>query len=194
MTQDDPASHSFGMRRAEWTATMFGPPRPCARLQGIWHVLVSQLRLPRGQSAVLIRAIEPEHGIEHMIKRRGTDKLQLLCSRSGTAVRSSCHNQIPRRRFADTRTTFAHRPCQATPDRARAPGLGSAREPRPSAAQGLKKLRFPRAETFAPHQWRQNQKSPENLHLLALWPAMVCDTAHLGCLIAPRGTLTRSCR
>lgn len=78
----DPASHSFGMRRAEWTASMFGPPGHVHvyKVYGLHWCLNFVCRVA---SAVLIRAIEPKYGIERMIERRGTNKLELLCSGPG---------------------------------------------------------------------------------------------------------------
>jgi DNA-3-methyladenine glycosylase len=78
----DPASHRVGMRRAEWTATMFGPPGH-AHVYKVYGLHWCLNFVCRVASAVLIRAIEPKHGIAHMIQRRGTDKLELLCSGPG---------------------------------------------------------------------------------------------------------------
>lgn len=71
----DRAAHSFGNRRTPRTEVMFGPPGYVYTYVMHTHCLVNIVSGEPGHpEAVLIRAVEPCLGIDHMYDRRGHDK------------------------------------------------------------------------------------------------------------------------
>ena len=97
---EDPASHSFS-GPTKRNAVMFGPPGKVYvyRSYGIHWCLNFVCREKGHGAGVLIRALEPTHGIDVMQKRRGLENLLLLCSGPGRLSQAlgitHQHNGLP---------------------------------------------------------------------------------------------------
>jgi DNA-3-methyladenine glycosylase len=82
--EDDPASHSYGGPRGR-NLVMFGRPGRLYvyRSYGV-HWCANVVCEPEGSgAAVLLRALEPTHGLGEMRARRRLDEARLLCSGPG---------------------------------------------------------------------------------------------------------------
>ncbi|HEX7293660.1 MAG TPA: DNA-3-methyladenine glycosylase [Solirubrobacterales bacterium] len=81
---DDPACHAY-VGLTERTRVLFGPPgRAYVYLSYGIHSLLNAVAEPEGEAAaVLIRALEPTHGLEQMRERRGDKPDTDLCSGPG---------------------------------------------------------------------------------------------------------------
>jgi DNA-3-methyladenine glycosylase len=80
----DPACHAFGGRTRR-NEVLFGPPgRVYVYFSYGIHNLLNAVAEPEGcAAAVLIRALEPRHGIAEMHRRRGRREIAELCSGPG---------------------------------------------------------------------------------------------------------------
>mgnify|MGYP001221128934 FL=1 len=81
--ETDRASHAFGGKRTSRTETMYLPGGHayvylCYGIHHLFNIVTHQKDIPH---AILIRAIEPMEGIEHMLKRRNKAKADFSLTR-----------------------------------------------------------------------------------------------------------------
>ena len=120
----DPAAHGFRGRTPR-NASMFGPPGHAYvyRSYGIHWCLNFVCEAEGSAAAVLIRALEPLHGIDTMRERRGLDDPRLLCAGPGRLCQALAitreHDGV-----ALDQPPFQLRPCEEPVEIAAGPRIG----------------------------------------------------------------------
>ena len=124
---EDPASHGYGGRTAR-NAAMFGPAGHAYvyRSYGIHWCLNLVCGEEGAPEAVLLRALEPAHGLEAMRARRGVDDLRFLCAGPGRLCQALGvtreHDSLPL-----DEPPFELRERKAEPEVVRGPRIGISR-------------------------------------------------------------------
>jgi DNA-3-methyladenine glycosylase len=124
---EDPASHGF-RGRTERNASMFGPPGRAYvyRSYGIHWCLNLVCEGEGVANAVLLRALEPTHGLERMRERRGLDDERLLCSGPGRLCQALAVTKAHDGERLD-RPPFELRPREEEPELVVGPRVGITR-------------------------------------------------------------------
>ncbi len=82
--EDDPGSFAYKGRKGKKKEALYRPGGSLFLYRIHGHLLLNIIFLREGKpGAILIRALEPTHGIEAMKMRRGTKDLRKLCSGPG---------------------------------------------------------------------------------------------------------------
>jgi DNA-3-methyladenine glycosylase len=124
---EDPASHGYRGRTAR-NAAMFGPAGHAYvyRSYGIHWCLNLVCEDEGSAAAVLLRAVEPTHGVDRMQERRRTENARLLCAGPGRLCEAlgvtGKHDGLPL-----DRPPFELRPRAGPVDVAVAPRIGISR-------------------------------------------------------------------
>lgn len=138
----DPAAHSYCGETAR-NAAMFGPPGHAYvyRSYGMHWCLNFVCEAEGSASAVLIRALQPTHGLDAMAARRGLEQPRQLCSGPGKLAQALgvtlAHNCLPL-----DQTPFAlYRPL-AVPEIVTGPRIGISKAAELPWRYGLRGSRF----------------------------------------------------
>jgi DNA-3-methyladenine glycosylase len=140
--REDPASHGF-RGRTDRNRSMFGPPGTAYvyRSYGIHWCLNLVCEEEGTPAAVLLRALEPAHGLDRMRERRGLSDPRLLCAGPGRLCQAlgitGEHDGLPLER-----TPFELRPAPDEVRVVRGPRVGISRAAELPWRYGLAGSRF----------------------------------------------------